>query len=69
MKPRLLTPWHRFLAKGFELLVGRERIAVESELPTGSEPPKVDTVLLRRETETKPFICCGVFGACPPSCC
>lgn len=47
-----LTPWHRFLARGFEDTIGRERVLVKSESPTGSEPPKVDTVLLRRETPT-----------------
>jgi hypothetical protein len=35
-----------------ELSVGRERVLVKSELPTGSEPPKIDNVLLRRETPT-----------------
>lgn len=49
---RRLTPWHRFLARGFEDTLGRERVLVKSESPTGSEPPKVDTVLLRRETAT-----------------
>ena len=47
-----LTPWHRFLARGFEDTIGRERVLVKSESPIGSEPPKVDTVLLRRETPT-----------------
>ena len=45
-----LTPWHRFLARGFEDTIGREQVLVKSESPIGSEPPKVDTVLLRRET-------------------
>jgi hypothetical protein len=47
-----LTPWHRFLARGLEDTIGRERVFVKSESPIGSEPPKVDTVLLRRETPT-----------------
>ncbi|MEZ4860543.1 MAG: hypothetical protein R3C14_04525 [Caldilineaceae bacterium] len=44
------TPWHRFLAKALELSVGLERIWVESEVQISSEPPRVDIVLLRRET-------------------
>jgi hypothetical protein len=52
VKRRKLTHWHRFLARGFELTLGRERVVVKSELPTGSEPPKIDTVFLRRETAT-----------------
>ncbi|MEZ4868019.1 MAG: hypothetical protein R3C14_42215 [Caldilineaceae bacterium] len=49
-RPR--TPWHRFLAKSLDLSVGREQVLVQSEAPTGNEPPKVDVVLLRRETAT-----------------
>jgi len=47
------TPWHRFLAKALELSVGLERISVESEVPISSEPPRVDIVLLRRESATR----------------
>lgn len=46
------TPWHRFLAKSFDLSIGREQVSVESELAISSEPPKIDVVLLRRETKT-----------------
>jgi len=44
------TPWHRFLGKGLELSVGQEQVTVESELQVSSEPPRIDIVLLRRET-------------------
>ena len=43
--------WHRFLGKGMELSVGLERVQVESELQISSDPPRIDIVLLRRETE------------------
>ncbi len=44
------TPWHRFLAKAMELAATTEQIGVDSEIATSSEPPRVDIVLLRRET-------------------
>lgn len=30
------TPWHRFLARGFEDTIGRERVVVKSESPIGA---------------------------------
>ncbi len=47
---RLYTLWHRFLAKILELTVGRLGVQVESEMQISSDPPKIDVVLLRRET-------------------
>ena len=47
---RLHTRWHRFLAKIFELTIGRIGVQVESEMQISSDPPKIDVVLLRRET-------------------
>ncbi len=45
------TPWHRFLGRGLELSVGLVQVQVESEVQISSEPPRIDIVLLRRETE------------------
>ena len=44
------TKWHPFLAKGFELSVGTRGVQVFSEVEVGSNPPKVDILLLRRES-------------------
>jgi hypothetical protein len=41
--------WHRFLAKGFELSVGRRGVLVIAEVEVTQNPPKVDVLLLRRE--------------------
>lgn len=45
------TPWHRFLGKALELSVGLERIQVLSEVEISAKPPRIDVLLLRRETE------------------
>jgi len=42
--------WHRFLAKGFELSVGQQGVLVIAEVEVTQNPPKVDILLLRRDT-------------------
>lgn len=44
------TQWHRFLAKVFELTVGQRGVLVLAEVEVMRNPPKVDILLLRRET-------------------
>jgi hypothetical protein len=48
-KKRPQQRWHRFLAKGFELSVGRRGVLVIAEIEVTQNPPKVDILLLRRE--------------------
>jgi hypothetical protein len=48
-KKRPQQKWHRFLAKGFELSVGRRGVLVIAEIGVTQNPPKVDILLLRRE--------------------
>ena len=43
--------WHRFLAKGFELSVGQQGVLVIAEVEVTQNPPKVDILLLRRDTD------------------
>lgn len=43
--------WHRFLAKGFELSVGQRGVLVFAEIEVTQNPPKVDVLLLRRDTD------------------
>ena len=45
------TKWHRFLAKGFELSLGERGVIVLTEVEVSGNPPKVDVLLLRRETD------------------
>jgi hypothetical protein len=40
--------WHRLLARLLELLLTNEGVAVLSELPATSNPPRIDVLLLRR---------------------
>lgn len=42
--------WHRFLAKGFELSIGQRGVLVFAEVEVMQNPPKVDVLLLRRDT-------------------
>lgn len=51
-KRRPQQKWHRFLAKGFELSVGQRGVLVIAEVQVTQNPPKVDILLLRRETDT-----------------
>lgn len=51
-KKRQQQRWHRFLAKGFELSVGRRGVLVIAEIEVTQNPPKVDILLLRREGDT-----------------
>lgn len=44
------TQWHRILGTLFELLLTRLGIIVQSEVQVMSEPPRVDIVLLRRQS-------------------
>lgn len=46
------TLWHRLLGKWLELLLTRVDIAVYTEPQIMSEPPKVDILLLRRNSPT-----------------
>ena len=48
-KKRQQQRWHRFLAKGLELSVGRRGVLVIAEVEVTQNPPKVDVLLLRRE--------------------
>lgn len=43
--------WHRFLAKGFELSVGQKGVLVFAEVEVTQNPPKVDVLLLRRDSD------------------
>ena len=45
------TAWHRFLGQGLQLSVGQVQVQVETELAITSDPPRIDIVLLRRETD------------------
>ncbi len=45
------TLWHRLLGKWLELLLTRVDIIVYTEPQIMSEPPKVDILLLRRNTQ------------------
>ena len=47
---RQLIKWHRFLAKGLELSVGRQGVLVVAEVEVTQNPPKADILLLRRES-------------------
>lgn len=48
--PSARTPWHQFLALVFEWSIGAEGVTVQSEVQISSEPPRIDVLLLRRES-------------------
>lgn len=49
-KSRPQQNWHRFLAKGFELSVGQRGVLVIAEVEVTQNLPKVDILLLRRDS-------------------
>ncbi len=64
-KSNLRTQWHRILGTLLELLLTRLGIIVQSEVQVMSDPPKVDILLLRRESagwtdEQLPLLCDGL---------
>lgn len=50
-RPQSQIKWHRFLAKGFELSVGQKGVLVFAEIEVTQNPPKVDVLLLRRDSD------------------
>ena len=52
------TLWHRLLGKEMELALAPRGVTVLTEVQIGSNPPKVDIVLLRRKVSAGPMSSC-----------